>query len=168
MEWLSKIDPNVILLALGAIAGLFTAAKNNATKMNIKDALTSALAQELTKLLQSGASEALARQALEAAAASLLERMGVKRSKAVDLVVHVCVEAALAELHAELADAVNKIPDELAAAAAAAAKVDAAFTPKGDFPQLGLPVEEVPLEPSPGVITVHGDDSAPVSKLDKP
>lgn len=157
---LSKIDPQLIGVAVTALLSYLGIRRGAEHKESLASTLKSALRAELLRLLDDDAARAVARRSLEAAAAAVLVRLNIKRSRTIDLLTHAAVEAALAELEerlfrlrsAQLKDATGKLA---AGAQGVVEAFDAAKTSK--FPKLGLTFEEV-REPPVTVEQVYGND----------
>jgi hypothetical protein len=152
-NFLSHLDPTVLGVVITAVLGFFTHKKGADIKAGLKDALRSALKRVALQLIDRGVTGAGARAELEAEAQALLGRMAIKRSDAVDALVHAGVEAALTELEshlfkqrgAEMQTATDKLDD-------AAQRVLHAFDDiptKPTIPRLDLDIEQVDKLPDP-------------------
>jgi hypothetical protein len=153
IEWISQINPNILLGVITAVLGLLHVAKSQGKSENIADALESALMQQVYKLADDPQYRDKARDVLEKAADDLLARMNIKRDS-VSMIVHVAIEAALHELEQlidERKQGAVSVKDALAKLSDGAQKVLDAFTPPAK--PLGLdwpaapPVPAVPPAP---------------------
>lgn len=160
MDWLSKIDPNLIAGAIAAILALLKSRKDQGIQAYLAQAIKSALDRAVLDLIDRELTGDKARAELEAAAAAALARAGIKRNAVIDAMLHAAIEAALGRLESYLfrrragvaafADATDKLAD-------GAQKVLDAFTPSEEptIPRLGLnievldPYDATPLPPAP-------------------
>lgn len=150
MNWLSKIDPTVVLTAVTAILGFFVHRKQTNDRSSILDAIKSALLTRVLQLVNDPDAETKARSVLEQAANELLARLSVKRTTTIDYAVHALVEWALSELHDRLLQRLNAAQDATNQLAAGAAGVAAAFTPPPPEARtvkpLGLDIQIIPAD----------------------
>lgn len=126
-----NVDPNLIsslITILVGIGGWLWHKARGDKQASIESALGSAIKQEVSRLLHEDTTLDKARAALEWAADAALDRIGIKRSAAVDLVVHALIEDGLARI-AERLYLLGGLKAGIDRVAEAAAKVEPAFTP---------------------------------------
>lgn len=158
MDWLSNLDPNLVIGAVTALLSVLGIRKANEKQANVSDALTSALRGAVIRLSQAlDGTDAYFRAELDKAANKLLAQFGVKRSKSIDILVRAAIEAAMAELDERLDKLrLAAIDKALGAVADGAKKVADEFDAKTN-PYARKVFEEV-RAPEATVEQVYGND----------
>ncbi len=172
---LSKLDPDTVLLLGTLIASGVTWLINKARgvkQVSAKDALWGALRGVVVKLAESDHTAAVLREKLTKAAHEALERLSIKRSTVVDVLVATLVERGISEVRelvlerkkreAELAAANAKLQAAVASLADKAPGVLDAFTAKGTFPKMEKLGEVLVICKEPGCNQPAGhEDTTP-------
>lgn len=103
-HWLGSIDPNLVVGIVSAVGTWLYAKATGKKDVNVTDALGGLLKQEAARIVANPENYARARECLEKAAWSGLERLGVKRSKGIEKLVAAAVEKALGEVMERVID----------------------------------------------------------------
>jgi hypothetical protein len=144
--WLEQINPNA--LVVGLLVGALTWAYRKFTgdsNASLIDALGGVIKQEVHRLLEDPATIENARASLESAAAALLARARIARSKPIDLLVTAAIEGGLAEL-AEQLGALKRITEGVGKLTTATEALKSSFAPPASptVPVLQLQLEQDP------------------------
>ncbi len=163
MEFLSKLDPNlvaVLITAVTTVGGWLYRKAKGEKQEDITDALWHALEGKVIAIAESNVESgaALIRERLTKAAYEALERMGMKKSPLVDAIVAKLVERGVTEVRKRIAALKNA--RTLDAMLASAAAVRDALTPPAvpTVPPLELPTATI-MCPLPGCNQVKDHDT---------
>ncbi len=161
MEFLSKLDPNlvaVLITAVTTVGGWLWKKAKGEKQADITDALWDALEGKVIALAESEETASAVRSKLIVAANEALARMGMKQNAITDAIMLKLVERGVTEVRKRIlarknAEAAAQLPAQIQALIDLAAKLPKSFEPppedKRTVPTLGLDIEIVKPEATP-------------------